>query len=309
MRALIVTPSPPGANSGNRVTALRWAKRLRELGHRVAIATEWRGEPCDVLVALHAVKSHDSLARHAREQPRRPRVLALTGTDVYGALDDAATRESLALATRVIVLQPRALALVPGARAIYQSAVAARPEPQPPFTACVLAHLRDVKAPLLAADAVARTDGVHVVHLGGASDPAWAERAREAERASGGRWRWLGARPRQEALAILAGSHALVVSSKTEGGANAVTEAIAAGVPVISSRIDGSLGILGDDYPGYFDVGDAHGLAALLARCAGDPAFSADLRARVIALRPLVDPARERESWRRLLGELTRRAD
>ena len=304
MRALIVTPAPAGSKHGNRVTALRWAKRLRELGWHVALATEWRGETCDVLVALHATKSHDSLARHARDQPRVPRVLALTGTDVYGALDDRRTRDSLALATRVVVLQPHAIALVPGARAIYQSASAAPPDPQPPFTACVLAHLREVKDPLLAARAVRDASGVRVVHLGGAPDEEWAARARAAEHASDGRWRWLGARRRQEALAILAGAQALVVTSRTEGGANVVTEAIAAGVPVLSTRIDGSLGILGDDYPGYFPVGDARALGALLARCAGDAAFAADLRARVVALRPLVEPARERASWRELLDEV-----
>jgi glycosyltransferase involved in cell wall biosynthesis len=119
-----------------------------------------------------------------------------------------------------------------------------------------------------------------------------------------GRWTWLEARRRGEALAVLARSRLLVLTSRSEGGANVVTEAIAAGVPVISTRIDGSVGILGDDYPGYFAVGDARELAALLRRCEDDPAFLADLKARVLALQPLVDPALERASWRELLGEL-----
>ena len=130
------------------------------------------------------------------------------------------------------------------------------------------------------------------------------EPATATQREMRGRWTWLGARPRGETLSVLAGSSVLLLTSRFEGGANVVTEAIAAGVPVISTRIDGSVGILGDDYPGYHPVGDAPGLAALLRRCHDEPAFLADLRARVIALQPLVDPARERASWRELVQEL-----
>jgi len=319
----IATPAPAGTTAGNRVTALRWAKRLRELGWRVQIATQWAGEPCDLLVALHAHKSHASLVRHAAERPDAPRVLALTGTDLYEVLlEDVLARESLALATRLIVLQPLALRRLPEpirarARVIRQSATAAPLGPaapaalldstQPALTACVLAHLRDVKDPLLAARAaslVPASARLRIVHLGGALDEAWARRARDAERAAGGRWTWLGARPRGEALRVLGGARLLVLTSRSEGGANVVTEAIAAGVPVLSTRIEGSLGILGEAYPGYFEVGDAAGLAQLLGRCAGEPGFLAELRAQVTALRPLVDPATERDGWRSLLREL-----
>jgi len=65
-----------------------------------------------------------------------------------------------------------------------------------------------------------------------------------------------------------------------------------------------SLGILGETYPGYFEVGDAAGLATLLGRCEDDPGFLGELWGRVAALRPLVDPAHERASWRDLLREL-----
>jgi glycosyltransferase involved in cell wall biosynthesis len=215
------------------------------------------------------------------------------------------------------VLQPRALDELPGdargrARVIRQAAAALPPGPAstacaPGFTACALAHLRDVKDPLLAARAAAlMPDATRlcIVHLGAAPDAAWADRARAAEHDSRGRWRWLGALPRVDGLRVLAGSQLLVLTSRSEGGANAVSEAIAAGVPVVSTRIAGSLGILGDDYPGYIDAGDAPGLAHLLERCERDPGFLADLRARIAALQPLVDPARERAGWRDLLAEL-----
>jgi putative glycosyltransferase (TIGR04348 family) len=312
LTAFIATPAPVGAKNGNRVTALRWAKRLRELGWHVVIATEWTGEPCDLLIGLHARKSHASILRHARTHPTAPRVVALTGTDVYGDIDDA-TQESLALADRLVVLQPLALDQLAAAaraktRVIRQSAV--RPDratAQPGFVACSLAHLRDVKDPLLAARALAllpATSAIRVLHLGGATDEAWAERAIATERDLGGRWHWLGARSRNEALSVLAGCKLLVLTSRSEGGANVVTEAIAAGIPVLSTRIDGSLGILGADYPGYFPVGDAAALAELLARCEHDPAFVADLHCRIVALQPLIDPASERACWRALLAEL-----
>ena len=55
-------------------------------------------------------------------------------------------------------------------------------------------------------------------------------------------------------------ARAMVLSSLSEGGANVVSEAVAAGVPVLASRIDGSVGLLGRDYPGYFPVADTAAL-------------------------------------------------
>ena len=142
-----------------------------------------------------------------------------------------------------------------------------------------------------------------MVQVGAALSPSLATRA-QAEMTNNPRYLWLGELPRWRARALLAASRLLVLSSQLEGGANVVCEAIAAGVPVISSRIEGSIGLLGADHPGYFPVGDTRALAALLQRAESDPRFYDRLCLCCERLRPLVDPARERESWRLLLGEL-----
>ena len=127
----IITPGARGSHTGNRVTALRWAKRLRELEHSVAVHESYDGSQPDLLIALHARKSATSIEQ-CRSGSRRTRiVVALTGTDVYGELTASPeARHSLAAAERIVVLQPRALdALEPElrgkARVIYQSAAPA----------------------------------------------------------------------------------------------------------------------------------------------------------------------------------------
>ncbi|MCZ6677102.1 MAG: hypothetical protein O7E52_07605 [Candidatus Poribacteria bacterium] len=109
------------------MTALRWARILRELGYRVAIEQEYQGQRCDLMVALHARRSHASIARFRGEHPNLPLILALTGTDLYGDIHtDASAQESLELADRFILLQPAGVDELPQsmhdkARIIYQS--------------------------------------------------------------------------------------------------------------------------------------------------------------------------------------------
>jgi glycosyltransferase involved in cell wall biosynthesis len=96
--------------------------------------------------------------------------------------------------------------------------------------------------------------------------------------------------------------HAMVISSRMEGGANVVSEAIAAGLPVIASNIDGNIGLLGDDYNGYYPVEDEAALAKVLYRAETDPAFLRRLDEQCRARAPLFDPALERAAWVRLLA-------
>jgi glycosyltransferase involved in cell wall biosynthesis len=177
------------------------------------------------------------------------------------------------------------------------------------FEVCVLGHLRAVKDPFRTAIASRRlpdSSRVRVTHVGTALTPAMKRHAR-AEMSRNPRYRWLGDVPHKQAMRVLARSQVLVNSSTMEGGANAICEALACGVPVLSSHISGSIGLLGEDYPGYFDVGDTAELADLLGRFETDAGFRALLQAYVRQLSPLVSPEREREAWKQLLAELNGR--
>jgi putative glycosyltransferase (TIGR04348 family) len=315
MNILLVTPAPPRSLKGNRVTALRWARLLRKLGHRVRIGQEYHGERCDVLVALHAGRSAASIARYRSEHPDAPLVLALTGTDLYGDIHTSlAAQRSLELANRYVVLQPEGIAELPEhlqsrARVIYQSVVAPRSLPQPRegiFEVCVMGHLRPVKDPFRTARAarlLPASSRIQILHLGAALSDDMAEQAR-AEMAENPRYRWLGERPRSQALRILARCRLLVLTSQLEGGANVISEALAVGVPVLSSRISGSIGLLGREYPGYFPYSDTQALADLLARAETEEAFYQELQRHCAQLPSLVDPERELRSWEGLLQEL-----
>ncbi|MBI1903157.1 MAG: TIGR04348 family glycosyltransferase [Planctomycetia bacterium] len=315
MKIAIVTPVSAGSRKGNRVTALRWARLLRQLGHRVTVRHEYRDQRDDLLIALHARRSFPAVESWRQAHPDHPIIVALTGTDVYQDIHtDKDARQALEWASRLVVLQPLALdelaaRLRKKTRVIYQSAVApavratARPGV---FEVCVLGHLRPVKDPLRAALAsrlLPASSRLRVLHLGAALSPDMEKQVRE-EMSANPRYRWLGDLPRWKALRILARSRLLVQSSLLEGGANAISEAIAASVPVLSSAIPGSVGILGPDYPGYFPVGDTRALAALLLRAEIDSRFYDLLKASHRRLRRLVDPARERARWRRVLREL-----
>ena len=253
--------------------------------------------------------------RFRHEHPELPLILALTGTDLYGDIHtDASAQESLEMADRFILLQPAGIEelsehLRDKAWVIYQSVTAPPGKFSPKknaFELCVLGHLRPVKDPFrtaMAARQLPPSSRIQVVHVGGALTDDMKAQA-DAEASTNPRYRWLGELPRWRALRILARSRVLVLTSQMEGGANAVSEAIACSVPVISSCISGSIGLLGEDYPGYFPVGDTQALTDLLMRVETDAAFYSILKTWCERLKPIVDPDRERQSWKCLLQDL-----
>src|SRR5262245_26932923 len=316
MKIALITPVPAQSRQGNRVTALRWARILKALGHRVTIAQEYNGAPYDLMVALHARRSFAAIDCFRRLYPVLPLIVALTGTDLYGDIRTSVeAQQSLELATRLIILQPRGIDELPAhlhqkVRVISPSVSTSAGLPlrsNTTFDVCVLGHLRPVKDPFrtaLAARLLPPDSRVRVLHVGKALSADMAERA-HTEMAENPRYRWLGELPRWQALRVLARSQVLVLSSRTEGGANVISEALALGVPIVASCIAGSIGMLGTDYPGYFPVEETTALARLLEKVELEPRFYQELSAWCTRLTPLVHPAREHQTWADLLREFT----
>jgi putative glycosyltransferase (TIGR04348 family) len=315
MRVAIICPAPAGSRLGNRITALRWARMLRELGHRAFIAGPGPAPRCDLLIALHARRSAESVRSSKTGAPARPVALALTGTDLYVDIhQDADAARSLALADRLIVLHAGAAAELPrrlrGKVALVpQSAPVPARKPGPiasAFEVAVVAHLRPEKDPLRAA-AAARllppASRIRVVHAGRALSPQARAEALCEERENP-RYRWLGEVPLFRARALIGRARLLAVTSRIEGGANVVSEAVAAGTPIIASRIPSMEAILGRGHAGLFPFGDTRALARLLSRAEDEPAFLERLRRRSIDLRPALSPAREKAALRALLAGL-----
>jgi putative glycosyltransferase (TIGR04348 family) len=315
VRIRLVTPAGSESRAGNRVTAERWAGILRRLGHRVVVETEYQGGAGDLLVALHARRSAPSIRRWKRERPEAPVVVGLAGTDLYPRLSRVG-RRSVAAADRVVALQPLAARKVPPrdrskVRTILQSAVPAPVAPRRGLvpTVLVLGHLRPVKDPFRAAMAARRLpvdERPFVLQAGAALGPAMARRAL-AEMRRNDLYLWAGDLPPSRVRRLLRRCRLLVLSSRHEGGANVIGEAVVAGLPVLASRIPGSVGLLGPDYPGYFPVGDTAALARLMRRTQREPAFYERLLRHVERLAPLFAPEREERAWDRLLREIAPR--
>ena len=326
MNILIVTPAKPGSRHGNRNTATRWARHLRASGHQVEIVVDASEatRAHDVMIALHARRSAASIGLW-KSKPDRPLILALTGTDLYRDIrTDAAAQESMRLADAMIVLQSEGLKeLAPALRAktsvIHQS-VRAVQRATPPSSYClitVIGHLRDEKDPLRAAHALQHlppASRIRVIQLGGAMDDQLAAEARaiaareaQARGAHGARYRWRGELAHGDAMRWLARSHAMVISSRMEGGAHVVSEAIACGVPVLASRIPGNVGLLGADYPGYYPLEDAAALGKLMLRVENDKRFVLALERALAKRRHLVDAGAERSALDALVRSVTHR--
>jgi putative glycosyltransferase (TIGR04348 family) len=294
---------------------LRWRRILRELGHEVRVADAYDGSPTDLMIALHAWRSAESIRRFRALYPDRPLIVALSGTDIYEyiARDPAPVLHSLACADRLLALQDLVRRRVPmrfrsKLRVLHQSAHPLRPgrKSTRSFDVAVIGHLRHVKDPMRAALASRRlpaSSRMRIVHYGAAENPRWAAAAK-AEMARNPRYVWRGDRPRAAVGRLLGRARVMVLSSRSEGGANVISEAVAAKVPILASRIDGSVGLLGRDYPGYFPVGDTAALARLLHRVESDPPYLSRLQRAIAGRALLFRPAREKAAWKKLIREL-----
>jgi putative glycosyltransferase (TIGR04348 family) len=314
----IISPALANANNGNWQTAWRWARHLRE---RYSVILEPSWDPAasniapDAVIALHARRSAAVIAALAEHRPSLPIALVLTGTDLYRDIrHDADARRSLDLATCLVVLQEAGLdELGPEYRqkasVIYQSAPslkpAARSLQRKRFEVVMIGHLRDEKDPAIFMRAATLTGatGVRYTHVGGALDEALGAQAEATQHATS-QYRWLGNQPHGKTRQLLKRADLMAICSKMEGGANVIIEAVTSGVPVVASDISGNRGMLGADYAGYFPLGDAAALAALIERAAADPAFHARLKEQCATRASLFAPEREKAAVLQLADNL-----
>ena len=281
------------------------------------------GEDDGVMLALHARRSAESIAAWAQARPGRGLAVVLTGTDLYGDIaTDPRAQHSLDAAQRLVVLQELGAAALPAqlrdkTRAIYQSTATRAPlrKSAARLQATMVGHLRQVKSPdtlFQAARLLKDRADIRIDHIGEAEEPVWAEQARSTAAQCPG-YRWLGPLPHARARQAIQRAHVLVHTSAVEGGAHVIMEAACSGTPVLASRIPGNVGMLGADYQGYFEHGDAPALAGLLERCREGQARPANdhappllelLRAQCTLRAPLFSPDAERAALLQLLKEL-----
>lgn len=318
---IIVSPALAQANNGNWQTAWRWSRLIAE-HYRTRIVKDWQaGEDQDAvaMLALHARRSSNSITAWAQAHPGRGLGVVLTGTDLYRDIEtDASAQRSLALAQQLVVLQELGPQRLPAqhrakTRVIFQSTTARQPVPKSPrhLRAVMVGHLREEKSPetLMAAARLLRERAdIHIDHIGEALDPALGELARQTMTACPN-YRWLGGLDHEATRRRIQRAHLLVHCSRMEGGAHVLMEAVCSGTPVLASKVDGNVGMLGADYAGYFPWGDAVALAGLLARCRdggqGVASTFSGLQAQCRLRAPLFDPAAERAALLALLHDLT----
>jgi len=310
---VIISPALANANNGNWQTARRWSRFLHK-DYRVSIAVQWDGNPCDAMIALHARRSASSIAAFFAAFPARPLVVVLTGTDLYrDILTDADAQRSLQLASHLVVLQPTGLEMLDQVsrkktRVVFQSASslkAINKHPATPsryFDVTMIGHMRNEKDPatFMHAAEFLPAGKIRLIHIGSALDPALGRLA-EKTRHHYPQYQWLGNLSHAATRQRLKRSHLMAITSRMEGGANVIIEAVTSGVPVLASDIPGNRGMLGEKYTGYFPPGDSLKLAQLIERAAGDPKFYGRLQAQCADRAPLFAPERERASLLKLL--------
>jgi len=314
MKIIIITPTSSRFKNGNHNTAQRWAKFLRDGGHHVKIQQHWDEKNADLMIALHARRSYASIKQFAALHPYNPLIVVLTGTDLYRDIqNDASAQESLNLATRLIVLQDMGLLELPDkyrvkTDVLYQSAMPINTKipMKKRFEVCLIGHLRDEKDPFRSALAtllLPPQSRIHITHIGRALDEAMAEEARKLMNSSS-HYSWIGEISHSEVRRKLSRSHLMVITSRMEGGANVICEALMADVPVIASAVSGNIGMLGKDYAGYFPCGDEKALAALFWRAESDLAFYSQLKTQCAERKHYVQPEKEKSALLNLVEKM-----
>ncbi len=296
MQILILTPVPSGSTRGNNITAERWQRMLQSQGHKVdvkRVALDPLPEDLQFVIALHGVHNSQAIENLRRQRPNLKIAICMSGTDLYrlsveaNESDVQRIHKSWEVADKIILLEPNAQKLV--SKQHQQKCVVVIQSSEPialprtlssdNFVVSVLGHLRPVKDPFRTASAsrlLPASSQAKVIHVGAALTSTMEQQA-TLESTTNPRYEWLGAVSHSQALTIMVNSHLTVLSSLHEGGPSVISEAVVNRVPILTSRIRSCVGLLGEDYQGYFEVGNSQQLADLIWRAESDAEFLPEL--------------------------------
>lgn len=316
---LIHSPFPRQDSQGNSTTADRLEKILRSGGLSVALEEEWyNGCEAGCLVALNARRSAGAVEEFRDACPEGKVVIVLTGTDINHpemAHADSVTRQTMQAADRLVILHEGSLVKVPAdlqerCDIIYPSVdlpagLQHQPNDGDGFEVIMAGNVRAEKNLPTAMDACALLpeDSPISVQVYGDGEGALAQKML-AVTASSAPFLWKGKAEHAVLIDKMAHADLLLNSSTQEGGANAICEAICLGLPVVASRIPGNVGMLGEDYKGYFTSNDAESLAEVLLRCATDGGFYQVLVDQVNDRALWFDYAEESRRWLQLVNKM-----
>lgn len=316
MDILILCPIINALETGLYTTARRWETIFRQLGHNVRIASPSDAvTETDILVALNPVRCSSYLEDLPLSET--PLIVVLTGTDIYNELKKKPNFYRHLESARVLIgLHPGITEEVPERyrsklRVIVQSAPNQKSRPQNNILygqAIFIANLRYFKRPMTvfaAACALNENVNINITHIGDIVDDEYHFWSQPEFHKTVPRYNWLGAKTREDTASALASSDVMLIASSTEGGSNVQSEAISAGVPIISSRNRCVESLLGSDYPGLFDTDNHHQLACLIEKFFVDHSFRELLKSNVSRASYQFSYDLEVEKWKNVIQEIT----
>lgn len=316
---LIHSPFPRQDSQGNSTSADRLERMLKGGGLSVVMEEEWyNGCEARCLVALNARRSAGTVEEFRDACPASRVVVVLTGTDINHpemAHVDSATRQTMQTADRLVLLHEGSLEKVPEdlhekCVVIYPSVdlpdgLKHQPKEENAFEVMMAGNVRAEKNLPVAMDAcdLLPADTQIKLHVYGDGHGALAQKMLAAT-ASTTPFLWKGKMDHTALMGKMAQADLLLNTSTQEGGANAICEALCLGLPVVASKISGNVGMLGQDYEGYFTSGDAQSLSKVLVRCSTDAGFYQTLLDQVNERALLFDYTAESRRWRELLNKM-----
>lgn len=328
-----MVPDHSWPDGGNAITAQRVATEVQRLGLHASVyplrqmRLGLETQPA-VLHAFHALKSGLDAVRVARSL-ELPLVVTCSGTDLTEDLADPERARSvlqvLAQATVITVFHPGMRASLAAAAPEVTSKVrliapgmaapAGSRAPQDfgldprAFNVLLPAGLRPVKRPLFALEAIQQLrDAGQDIRLTVAGSPLEAATTQAVhEAAYTHSWvRYLGVVAHERMGDLYRSVDVVLNSSRAEGLANAVLEAMAVGRPLLLSDIEGNRAAAGDDAL-YFQ--DSAGLRAALERLARQPELRQALGQRAQSRAAAhFSPEAEALAYAKLYRQLSKRA-